>query len=360
MAAGWFTSSSTTGVGRLLAIAGVGFGAAWCPRRSVAAGWFTSSSTTGVGRPDLCDCAGSPIRFSGGISLHLIFPAPRGRAGRGGADLCDCAGSPIRFSGGISLHLIFPAPRGRAGRGGTRLLNAGRWRPWRSSRPPRRYLSSATWPHPRSGRHAAFERRTLATVAKLTTTTKIPFKRYVAAPSVWVMKVAADHTSGGGCNAAANASSAVPGRARPAPRQGDEGGRRPHLRRRLQRRGERQQRGPRASEASTTAGAQEPGASGRRCASAAARPGTTSPEGFSCRRRLRWRPRAWREWSALCIGRSKTRNHIARRLFVPPPAMSTALVEVTRVNAIVGMLGPGPTALGPTPRTPCVDEHCPG
>lgn len=26
-----------------------------------------------------------------------------------------------------------------------------------------------------------------------------------------------------------------------------------------------------------------------------------------------------REWSALCIGRSKTRNHIARRLFVPPP-----------------------------------------
>lgn len=38
-----------------------------------------------------------------------------------------------------------------------------------------------------------------------------------------------------------------------------------------------------------TLAAQSLAASGRRCASAAARPGTTSPEGFSCRRRTRWR-----------------------------------------------------------------------
>lgn len=34
-----------------------------------------------------------------------------------------------------------------------------------------------------------------------------------------------------------------------------------------------------------------------------------------------------REWSALCIGRSKTRNHIARRLFVPPPDPVIVLVD---------------------------------
>lgn len=35
-----------------------------------------------------------------------------------------------------------------------------------------------------------------------------------------------------------------------------------------------------------------------------------------------------REWSALCIGRSKTRNHIARRLFVPPPDPVAVLREL--------------------------------